>query len=49
MWRGVGADPTALHEHVASYEYPRALEVAKIGDRPDIDDPGAAQVKTLRR
>jgi L-ascorbate 6-phosphate lactonase len=34
MWRGVGDDPTVLHKHAASYEYPRALEVAKIGDRP---------------
>lgn len=49
MWRGVGADPTALHEHAASYEYPKLLEVVKIGDRVDIDDPGIVQSETLRR
>jgi len=49
MWRGVGADPTALHEHAASYEYPRVLEVTNIGDRLDIDEPGIVQAATLRR
>jgi len=49
MWRGVGADPTALHEHAASYEYPRLVEAAKIGDRLDVSDPGIIQSRTLRR
>lgn len=40
MWKGVTGDPTALHDHVASYEYPRAIEVTQIGDRVDLDRPG---------
>jgi L-ascorbate 6-phosphate lactonase len=48
MWRGVGADPTALHEHAASYEYPRLPEVVTIGDRVDVEEPGIVQSRTLR-
>jgi L-ascorbate 6-phosphate lactonase len=36
MWKGMTADPTALHEHVRSFEYPRALEIVEIGDRIDV-------------
>jgi L-ascorbate 6-phosphate lactonase len=32
MWRDVGAGPKSLHEDLASYEYPRPLEVVRIGD-----------------
>jgi L-ascorbate 6-phosphate lactonase len=48
MWRGVGADPTALHEHAASYEYPKLLEVVTIGDRVDVEEPGIVRSQTLR-
>jgi L-ascorbate 6-phosphate lactonase len=27
------ADPTALHEHVRSFEFPRRLEVVEVGER----------------
>jgi Predicted Zn-dependent hydrolases of the beta-lactamase fold len=33
MWRGMTADPTALHYHTASFEYPTRLDVLEIGDR----------------
>ncbi len=33
MWKGMTADPTALHHHAASYEYPQELEIVEIGDR----------------
>lgn len=33
MWKGLTADPTALHHHVGSFEYPRTLELVEIGDR----------------
>lgn len=33
MWKGLTADPTALHSHARSYEYPATLEIAEIGDR----------------
>jgi L-ascorbate 6-phosphate lactonase len=37
MWRGLTADPTVLHHHANSFEYPRRLELVEIGDRVDID------------
>ncbi|RXK46638.1 MBL fold metallo-hydrolase [Halorientalis pallida] len=36
MWKGLTADPTALHDHVRSHEYPRRLEIVEIGDRTDL-------------
>ena len=36
MWKGLTADPTALHHHVNSFEYPKRLEIAEIGDRVDV-------------
>ncbi|WP_224335909.1 MBL fold metallo-hydrolase [Haloprofundus halobius] len=36
MWRGMTADPTALHDHAASYAYPKALTIVSIGDRVDL-------------
>jgi len=32
MWKRTTADPTALHDHVGSFEYPRELELVEIGD-----------------
>ena len=36
MWKGMTADPTVLHHHAQSYEYPDRLEIAEIGDRVDL-------------
>jgi L-ascorbate 6-phosphate lactonase len=36
MWKGMTADPTVLHSHAASYEYPRQLEIVEIGDRVEL-------------
>ena len=36
MWKGLTADPTALHDHVRGFDYPRRLEVVEIGDRVDL-------------
>jgi len=36
MWKGLTADPTVLHRHANSFEYPRQLDVVEIGDRIDI-------------
>jgi len=36
MWKGLTADPKALHHHAASFEYPQRLEVVEIGDRVDL-------------
>jgi L-ascorbate 6-phosphate lactonase len=32
MWKRVIADPTALHDHVRSFEYSCELELVEIGD-----------------
>lgn len=32
MWRGFGADPTALHDHVTSFKYPNRVDILRIGD-----------------
>jgi len=36
MWKGMTADPTALHHHARSYAHPRSLEIVEIGDRVDL-------------
>ena len=36
MWKGLTADPTALHEHTRSFEHPNRLEIVEIGDRIDL-------------
>ena len=36
MWKGMSGDPTALHHHAGSFEYPGRLDVAEVGDRLDI-------------
>ncbi|MFC6825389.1 MBL fold metallo-hydrolase [Halopelagius fulvigenes] len=36
MWKGMTADPTVLHAHSRSFEYPERLEIAEIGDRVDL-------------
>jgi L-ascorbate 6-phosphate lactonase len=36
VWKGLTADPTALYDHVRSFEHPRRLEIAEIGDRVDL-------------
>ncbi len=33
MWKNLTADPTALHSHARSHEYPTSLEIVEIGDR----------------
>jgi L-ascorbate 6-phosphate lactonase len=32
MWKGVTADPHALHSNARSYRYPKAIEIVEIGD-----------------
>ena len=36
MWKGLTADPTALHEHVRSLSHPKRLEIVEVGDRIDL-------------
>jgi L-ascorbate 6-phosphate lactonase len=36
MWKGLRADPTVLHHHAASFDYPERLEIVEIGDRIDL-------------
>jgi L-ascorbate 6-phosphate lactonase len=48
MWKGVGADPAALHDHAASFRYPRSIESVTVGDRVDVDDYGIVPPHHLR-
>ena len=36
MWKGMSGDPTALHHHAGSFEYPGQIDVVEIGDRLDL-------------
>jgi L-ascorbate 6-phosphate lactonase len=36
MWKGMTTEPTALHNHAASFAYPETLQIAEIGDRIDL-------------
>lgn len=36
IWKGLTADPTALHHHVRSFDRPQRLEIVEIGDRIDL-------------
>ncbi|MFB6132382.1 MAG: MBL fold metallo-hydrolase [Halanaeroarchaeum sp.] len=36
MWKGLTADPTGLHEHARSFEYPGSIRIVEIGDRVDL-------------
>lgn len=36
MWRGLTADPTALHHHIRSFDHPRRVELMSIGDYVDL-------------
>ncbi len=47
MWKAVGADPKLLHEHAASFRYPRTIDVVEIGDRVRIDEPGIVPMRAL--
>jgi L-ascorbate 6-phosphate lactonase len=36
MWKGMTTEPTVLHNHAASFEYPQQLEIVEIGTRFDL-------------
>ena len=36
MWKGMTTEPTVLHNHAASFDYPETLQVVEIGDRVDL-------------
>ena len=36
VWKGLTADPTVLHHHARSFDYPERLEIVEIGDRVDL-------------
>ena len=36
MWKGLTAEPTALHSHARSRSHPRDLRILEIGDRTDL-------------
>lgn len=48
MWKGVRGDPTSLHRHAASFEYPKSIEPVQVGDRVDAGSPGIAPLGTIQ-
>ncbi|PSP85575.1 MBL fold metallo-hydrolase [Halobacteriales archaeon QS_6_64_34] len=36
MWKGMTTEPTVLHNHAASFDYPENLRIVEIGDRVDL-------------
>ncbi|MUV90376.1 MBL fold metallo-hydrolase [Halapricum sp. CBA1109] len=36
IWKGLNADPSILHHHARSFDYPGRIEIAEIGDRIDL-------------
>ncbi|MFB6141356.1 MAG: MBL fold metallo-hydrolase [Halosimplex sp.] len=36
MWKGMTTEPTVLHNHAASFDYPENLQIVEIGDRFDL-------------
>ena len=36
MWKGMTTEPTVLHNHADSFDFPKTLTIAKIGDRVDL-------------
>ncbi|ADD07139.1 homolog to UPF0173 family metal-dependent hydrolase [Natrialba magadii ATCC 43099] len=37
MWKGLTSDPTVLHHHAQSFEYPQRLDIIEIGDRIELE------------
>jgi len=36
MWKGMTTEPTVLHNHARSFDYPETLQIVEIGDRIDL-------------
>jgi len=36
MWKGMTTEPTVLHNHARSFDYPETLDIVEIGDRFDL-------------
>jgi L-ascorbate 6-phosphate lactonase len=36
VWKGLNADPSVLHHHARSFDYPESIRVVEIGDRVDL-------------
>ncbi|MFB6299655.1 MAG: MBL fold metallo-hydrolase [Halobacteriales archaeon] len=47
MWKGVGADPKAIHDHARSYPCPQVIEPMQIGDRINVAEPGIVPLTQL--
>jgi len=40
MWKGFGASPSVLHDHAASSQHPKTIDVIEVGDRIELGQPG---------
>jgi L-ascorbate 6-phosphate lactonase len=45
LWKGLNADPKVLHEHAASHEYPKTVEVVSVGDRLTTTESGVVPME----
>lgn len=48
MWKGVRGEPTSLHRHATSFEYPKSVEPIQIGDRVDVGSPGIVPLQAIQ-
>lgn len=48
LWKGGLADSKSLHNHMASFDYPRVLEAVEIGDRLDVQETGIPNAESPR-
>jgi len=44
LWKGLNADPKVLHEHAASHECPKVVEIVNLGDMTKIDEYGTTDL-----
>lgn len=48
LWKGFEADPKSLHDNATSFQYPKTVEVARVGDRLDVSYPGVVPPEWAR-
>lgn len=48
MWRGMGAEPSALEPHAVSHRYPRVVERPRVGDRFTLRRAGRVPLRNTR-
>lgn len=47
MWKNVEGDPKGLHEHIASHEFPRTMDIIRVGDRVEVGKSGIIPLRSI--